>query len=242
MNQKRTGKEGEKNRFLNLKPVTPKSLSMFNMTDLRSIKNVGLSFTAPAKAKQETERKRIFTATCNKRSNKSPVPAFAKEYVQSASTTASKTVLRPHHLMAKPKPKTVKPQKTREKKEKSEMRSGKTPLSSHKRSNTHVEDLNKTQENKIFRMYKPQILHFSPRSKIKIYSTVNFGETIVKPQKRDINLTLLNLSKPQISCQKHLEEDSQVQYEPIEYLKPAMTFGEKLWRLNEVSIFSMIAK
>ena len=63
-----------------------------------------------------------------------------------------------------------------------------------------------------------------------------------KLPKKTINLLMQNLAKPQLLHQKHNEEVKNVPDKPIEYLKPAMTFGEKLWRLNEVSIFSMINK
>lgn len=49
-----------------------------------------------------------------------------------------------------------------------------------------------------------------------------------------------NYCKPSIQGQKNLDDNSLIVKDPVEYVKPAMTFGEKLWRLNEVSIFNML--
>lgn len=98
-------------------------------------------------------------------------------------------------------------------------------------------------ESQIFHLYKPQVLHISPRSKVRIFSTINLTQSFEKKSpKKNPSPLIPSFVKPTLINQKSPEDTKPLIREPIGYVKPAMTFGEKLWRLNEVSIFSMINK
>ena len=225
-----------KTNLLKFKPVTPKSLSLYNVKDLNSTAPELFPVQNLIEKFQVIDRKRVFTADNKQRKTQSPVPEFAKEYVQEDIFPQKLTFKQPYvSLQNKSKPRilTSKPIKQR------------ISITEDKKkiSKTSSKQLSQTQERKVSQLYKPQILYLSPRSKIRIYSTINIGE--IRPQKspqKNLNLILKNLSKPHLILNKPNEETCQAIDEPIEYIKPALTFGEKLWRLNEVSIVSMISK
>ncbi|OMJ93330.1 hypothetical protein SteCoe_3682 [Stentor coeruleus] len=113
--------------------------------------------------------------------------------------------------------------------------------SSSQQSKAGTIDGRKHPEPQIFHLYKPQILHISPRSKIRIYTTINLTQNLPKKiPRKNPSLLMKTYCKPSIQGQKSPDDSALIVKDPVEYVKPAMTFGEKLWRLNEVSIFNML--
>lgn len=102
---------------------------------------------------------------------------------------------------------------------------------------------NRCLETQNFHLYKPQILCISPRSKIKIYSKINLTINPPKrPNTKTSNLRRSSCYKPIIISPKNHDDNNLNVKEPVEYIKPAITFGEKLWRLNEILVFSLLKK
>ena len=160
---------------------------------------------------------RVFTAERKSR-KKSPIPEFIKEYILDSEYSKPNTKQKyvPLFTKSRSRVQTSKPQKLRNSFCIADQKSRTQPI--------------ETQESpkQIFHLYKPQILHLSPRSTIRIYSTVPLGERKHKQQRNKSNEFILkNLVKPVVSCQKNVENPV---FEPpsAEYLKPALTFGEKL--------------
>ena len=207
----------ERNSLNSAKPVTPKTLMMLSSRQS--------STTTPRKFRM-MQMEEIQTRNASKGTFKkpvSPLPDFMKEYLQNQEKVR---VQRQSTLHGSQRVQTSKPQRSR-----------KTNKSIQERAQTSPETVNP----RVFRIYKPQIIEISPRSKFKLYSTVNLSNTAPRRKIEKINLNFSSTLKPSVNNSK-IEETTQIMTENIEYIKPAMTFGEKLWRLNEVSIFSMIAK
>ena len=223
----------EKAKILQLKPITPKSLSMHSIVDFTRSPLALVTLSNPTKAIKILENRRVSTTAYNKHRSISPVPAFAKEYIKADSVTASKTKIKSIYATLKIKSKPVTGSSKRSKTKLI------VPLSSQRRSNTlNQTQINNSEGNKIFRLYKPQTVHFSPRSKIQIFTTMDVGDPHTpKPLKKTINLLLNNSPKPRHLHPTQNEEVHHIPDKPIDYPKPAITFGEKLWRLNEVFNF-----
>lgn len=212
MNEKK-----ERNNFISAKPVTPKTLMMLTSGQVSQV--------TPYRYRM-MQMEEIQTSVASKATFKkpvSPLPDFMKEYLQNQEKIR---VRRQSSLHGSQRVQTSKPQRNR-----------KVNQSIQERAQTSPEKAN----NRVFRIYKPQTIEISPRSKFKIYSTLNLSNIAPMKKIQKVNLNFSSTLKPSVNNTK-LEETTQMMTENAEYIKPAMTFGEKLWRLNEVSIFSMIAK
>lgn len=199
------------------KPVTPKSLMMMTAGNVAQV----VPYKIRSMYLEEPQMKASSKAAFKKPA--SPLPDFMKEYLQSKEKVK---VERQSSLHGTQRVKTTRPMKFRR---------------IHKSFEYRAQTSPQKDNSKVFRIYKPQIIEISPRSKIKIYSTVNLSNTAPLKKIEKFSLNVNSTLKPSVNNTKH-EETTQMLTETTEYIKPAMTFGEKLWRLNEVSIFSMITK
>ena len=93
---------------------------------------------------------------------------------------------------------------------------------------------------KILRLYKPKIMNFKDRSKIRRYTTESIA---VKRSKEKMlhSFKLLNQTFRKVNHKKKEVEEQNfetiIKYEEID--RPAVTFGEKLWKLNEISVLNL---
>jgi hypothetical protein len=199
------------------KPVTPKTLMVLpgGLTETRPVHRLN-------EKNNTLDRKKLEIKETFQRDQET-LPEFMKEYVQFEIGNRKKEGKSEKTTRVQ----TTKPQ-SRKRKDFQSFR----PQSSPKKEN---------RESRVFRIYQPQVIEISPRSKFKIYSTACLTNTVPLKKVQKFNFSL-NFSQKQQTGQTKVEESSLVLNEPTDYLKPAMTFGEKLWRLNEVSIFSMIDK
>lgn len=220
--------------LLQLKPVTPYSL--FSLNDPKPSQTAPIDLLAiNSTLTQAIRPKPIFNSIDKPKKLESPLPEFIKEYVQGPvlckNTTKNHTIPLDNQVFTDNKYKsrvsTSKPSKQRD-----------SDDNYHRKSKSSEQSI-KNYENSVFRLYKPQIIQFSPRSNIKLYSTFNLTQKKVKKKPNRPHI-LRNVHKPIIPSQKNAEDDKITIPEPKEYLKPALTFGEKLWRLNEISIFNQL--
>ncbi|OMJ70224.1 hypothetical protein SteCoe_31854 [Stentor coeruleus] len=224
-------------KYYTSKPVTPKHL-----LEMSYIVKNSSSFLRETTQFSDIQgiinRKRPNTASY-KRKNKiitSPVPEFAKDYILScmdSKKTTSKSML---STQAKSKDRLsqtclIQNENT------SQIVFG----SEKKDKRRYSKRINIEKEptlNKILRLYKPQILNFKDKSKIRIFATISIEarkskEKMIKNMKR---LNKLELKKSKEKCESKTVEVETPKEVIHNYDKPAATYGEKLWRLNEVSI------
>lgn len=213
------------------KPVTPKTLIMMS-TGLNTVN------TPQQRRMDFVSKTRHKTQTIQLAKPDSPVPGFVKEYLVSEELRKGKNDGKScKRLKSQMTQKSVIDQLTQRVKTTQ-------PQVRRQVKTWRDEDLSKKGgfgECKVFRIYKPQVIEISPRSKFTIYSTVQLSNT--SPLKRIQGACFATglALKPVTGGSKGEESEVEV-VESKDYLKPALTFGEKLWRLNEVSIFSMINK
>ena len=213
------------------KPVTPKTLFMMS-TGLNSV-------STPQQHRIEFTRKpRNKTQTNKLAKPDSPLPGFVKEYLVNEELRESKIDERSF--------KRLKSQMTQISQVTQMTQRVKTTQAQVRRRQRmwREEDLRKEEivkESRVFRIYKPQVIEISPRSKFTIYSTIQLSNTSPLKRIQGGSLGTGQVLKSATGVSKGEETLAEV-LESKDYLKPALTFGEKLWRLNEVSIFSMINK
>lgn len=198
------------------KPVTPKTLIMMSTGLSTAYSPVQLRMDFAGQTRRKTQ-------SIHLPQHESPLPGFMKEYLVGADLKASKKIFK---AKGQARVKTTQPQCRRKQRIRFE-ETGKR------------QDM--PQECKVFRIYRPQVIEISPRSKFTIYSTVNLTNT--SPLKRVERCRFEVKQNVKVLTVGTKGEDSSVELTDCgDYLKPALTFGEKLWRLNEVSIFSMVGK
>ena len=82
--------------------------------------------------------------------------------------------------------------------------------------------------------YQPQVLQVSPRSKVKVFSYFPIVKEIVhlksKQKKSKVKNTQMFSNQPRI-----LPAINQKLTRPDQEMKPALTYGEKLWKLYELA-------
>ena len=204
------------------KPVTPKTLIM--MSTGLTAGNSPLQFRTNFVS--QTRRK---TQSISLPKPDSPLPGFMKEYLINCDLRASRRI--------------GKAQKDQQDRKAQRVRTTQ-PQVRRKERMWKDEGLRKedcVQESKVFRIYRPQVIEISPRSKFTIYSTVNLTNTSPLKRIQRCNFDMGQTAKVTTAGTRGEEVEVEVG-ESKDYLKPALTFGEKLWRLNEVSIFSMVNK
>lgn len=175
-------------------------------------------------------KRKISTAANRNRSRASPMPSRFQEFIEKNLDNHKLSLRNSYNSLMQQSKSRIAISK-----------SGNERSSSQQSKTGTVDAGRRHPEPQIFHLYKPQILHISPRSKIRIYTTVNLTQNLPKKiPRKSPSLLMKNYCKPSIQGQKQLDDDSPIIKDPVEYVKPAMTFGEKLWRLNEVSIFNML--
>ena len=161
----------------------------------------------------------------------SPVPEFAKEYIIDPAPT--KKVLKKSKLYSKSSSKSKIPQTPTSKK-------SKVLIPKQNSKSAIVSDKKEPSLHKILRLFRPQIQSFVHKSKIQVFSTVSPKVKKSKAKLLDYEKSFKKLKPKKKEKKVPLNLNS---IEPItsfnDYSKPAFTFGEKLWRLNEISIFNI---
>jgi hypothetical protein len=94
---------------------------------------------------------------------------------------------------------------------------------------------------KILRLFRPQIMKFKEKSKIQVFTTVS---PAVRKSKEKLQRSLKILNEVHRKKKKPPKEISiEVFEKPLDYKidlnRPAITFGEKLWKLNEISVLNL---
>jgi hypothetical protein len=215
------------------KPVTPKTLMRFISGSWAEAENNMM--------RKKVEVARVRTENRNRsgkkerRTGQSPIPGFMQDFMQE-DNGPHRTQLRSVYYQSpadRTRINTSKPARQRLSITMNTQRAQTSPISELRKN---------TAEIRVFRMYKPQVLQISPRAKMKIYSNIEIPQNAKPSRKKIFNVTAENLRLPHIILKSPEGEKKVEIIEPIEYLQPAITFGEKLWRLNEVSLISGITK
>lgn len=221
------------------KPVTPKKLTMFRK-----------SYMTPQDTKSKIPAFENFETVSKKNSknqilNKtqqldSPVPEFAKEFVYSNPTSKIQNRKNSHFKRYfDSSPPSCKNSFKHLRKTPS-----KTPVSksnTRSKSNLSVTDPKEPTLHKILRLFKPQIMKFKDKSHIQVFTTVS---SAVKKSKVKLSRRLQILNEVHRKKKSPPKELSVEVFEPQEsylkdYTRPALTFGEKLWKLNEISVLNI---
>ncbi|OMJ73518.1 hypothetical protein SteCoe_27779 [Stentor coeruleus] len=189
------------------------------------------------------DRKRYKTMSSKrvKRIFESPVPEFAKEYV--VSCPDSKKYHSKSSLSTQVKSKDRLSQTCQIIKENNDkvLIERKKKDTKKKRDFKWMDMEKEPTLNKIFRLYKPQILNFKDKSKIRVFATVSNGvkRSKAKLMKSLKQLNDIDLKKYKEKVEVEVEEVEKTREITKEYDRPAATYGEKIWRLNEVSILNL---
>lgn len=212
-------------------PIKPKRPNLFLGSQMNSSFQMASSLQATFLTQSRPQ------TTSHKRPIKkpeSPIPEFAQEFVHNCSkskpvcnrSVKSISLQSRESLNARATPKKALSRQASNQKSK---------------SNIQPADCKEPTLHKILRLYKPQILHFEDKSRIRVFTTVS--RAVKKSKIRLIkNSQLLNrvFGKKYREKQEEVIEVNEKNREPIiEYPKPAVTYGEKLWRLNEVSVLNL---
>lgn len=171
----------------------------------------------------------------------SPVPEFAKEYVVNYSDSKKYNCKSSLSTQVKSKDRLSQTyQIIKENNDK--VLSGRKKNDNKKKRNFKWMEKEPTLH-KIFRLYKPQILNFNEKSKIRVFATVSNG---VKRNKaklmkslKQLNDIVLEKYKEKVEIEIEVEEVQKTREITKEYNIPTATYGEKVWRLNEVSILNL---
>lgn len=222
------------------KVVTPRHLLMMSSIvsdshkfDFKTIKSEHPYF--------DRKRHKTMISKSVKNNFDSPVPEFAKEYV--VSCPDSKKYQSKSSLSTQVKSKDRLSQTCQIIKENNDkVLSGRKKKDTKKKRNFKWMDMEKEPTlHKIFRLYKPQILNFEDKSKIRVFSTVSNGvkRSKAKLMKSLKQLNDIDLKKYKEKVEIEVEEVEKTREITKEYDRPAATYGEKIWRLNEVSILNL---
>lgn len=226
-------------KYYSSKPVTPEYLLQMSYIGKNSSNflrdNVKLSGTQAI-----INRERPNTVNY-KRTNKtftSPVPEFVKDYI--VSCMDSKKTTSKSNLSTQAKSKDRFSQTCLIQKENTSRVVFASKKKDKKRYSKMFDKSKEPALHKILRLYKPQILNFKDKSKIRVFSTISIEakknkEKLIKNLKRP---NKLELKKGKKKYEPRVEEAETPKKFIYNYEKPAATFGEKLWRLNEVSILN----
>lgn len=221
------------------KPITPKKLTMFmkpNYPQEPSFsQKICESFENPTKF---IVKKKVLNKTLNL---DSPVPEFAKEFLHSGQTTVlnqRKNSYSKRGSNPSTSPSCKNSFKTLIKAQ------SKGPISksnTRSKSNLSVTDSKEPTLHKILRLFKPQIMKFKEKSHIQVFTTVS---PAVKKSKVKLSRRLELLNEVHRKKKRPAKELSVEVFEPQEqyindYTRPAITFGEKLWKLNEISVLNL---
>jgi hypothetical protein len=220
------------------KPMTPKRLLLFTQPSTSGLKDLHLN---PNPQGQNTMLKLQRPQTTKNQHSAivgtANIPEFAREYVLGLSDSRQPGVFPIHsaRIVSKdsftklntPRPNSSAPGKIRKPQPKPKLKP--------------ETFMHKCTLNDILNAYHPQILNFDDKSKIKVFTTVSKA---VKRSKARLQRTMELLNRKYQKRKKvggDMAEESEEKVYEIEhpYNKPAITFGEKLWRLNEMSVLQI---
>lgn len=216
------------------RPITPKKLLL--MSSMTKKINLGIC-TSKIKAEDheyfDLEIRKITRHKKGKKDCKSPIPEFAREFVVDCvekKKAVSKSLLSTQ----------VKFKESLENEDLKKSFRKKSACEVKKVVKNLVKDEDEEKEptlHKIFRLYKPQILRFKDKSKIRVFSTVT-PEARKSKEKfiqslRKLNKLGMKKNKKKVLGKKDKKDNNRQTLK--DYKMPAFTYGEKLWRLSEAS-------
>jgi hypothetical protein len=183
-------------------------------------------------------RKRPSTAKNTKKKIRgtTPVPEFASEYLY-----------KPYRFKKNTKSSFLDPKKSSNQKTSNSLPPKKIKIVKKTLKKRPQSTKNSEKEpalNQILRLFKPQVQNLSEKNNFKVFPTVSIG---VKRSKANLlrHLKILSRHKPSLELPTYekitLKEEKIQEIKDFKgYSKPAETFGDKLWRLNEVSVINIL--
>ena len=168
----------------------------------------------------------------------SPLPEFAEEFVYHVPKSATRK--RYHYDSKRPLIPSA-PVSVKSSSKKLILTPSKSAIKSKSKSQLLKSDCKESTLHKILRLYRPQVMKFKEKTHIQVFTTVS---PAVRKSKAQLQRSLKLLNDVHRKKKKPPKELSiEVLDKPLEYKldfgRPAITYGEKLWKLNEITMINL---
>lgn len=208
--------------------ITPKVLCMHSEANAKALGETSYLFPRNLETQWKYNGPVVVKHT-DYRKPCSPVPDFAKEYLN--WNPPKKVKARPNSQKASKKEIAVSPA----------VQQKKNCRISHSQSKTLSYSLQDSTLNQIFRFFKPQIQNFTDKDKIRRFSTETLAVKKSKAKLLEYSQKFRkNPKKSKKNKAKNITEGPNNLKNPKEFDRFAETFGEKLWKLHELSVLNLL--